>query len=273
MKKSRAVMAATAVLTFLLTAGLAAQQQFFLHSPDRGFLGVQIRDVTADDVRNLNLPREAGVYVQSVQPDSPAGRADIRQGDVIVDFSGVPVSSVRQFQRLVAETPAEREVQLTISRNGQSLAKNVTVGEARRLPRREDSPEAEEGRRWMPHMPDFSFQFPDRFGERFSFFSERGRLGITGSNLTDQMAQFLNVPGEAGVLVMSVQEDTPAQRAGLTAGDVIVAVNGEPVGDLSELSRRLSRDGSHELDVVRNGQVQKMTVQLGQERRRGTTRL
>jgi serine protease Do len=277
MKKPATVITPLALVAFLLTAGLAAQHQFFLHGPDRGFLGVQIRDVTAEDVRNLNLPREAGVYLEKVQPDTPASQADLRQGDVITEFAGVPVLSARQFQRVIAETPGGREVALTLSRNGQTLTKSVTVGEGR-LPGRQLSPE--EGRSWTPQMPEFSFQFPeglgDRMGDVFVFSGERGRLGINGSNLTDQMAQFLNVPGETGVLVMSVREDTPAHRAGLKAGDVIVAVNGSRVDGLSQLSRQLARDGSHELDVVRDGQVQKVTVQLGRERERrgrGSSRL
>jgi serine protease Do len=280
MKRATMVAAAAAVAILLLSASLAAQQRFFLHSPDRAFLGVQIRDVGAEDVRDLNLPREAGVYVERVHPESPAHRADIREGDVIMEFAGVPVMSVRQFQRKVAETPPGRQVQVNLLRNGEALTRSLALGGPAHRPGRAPHPDAEEGRWWMPQMPDFSFQFPDRFredpGDVFVFSGQRGRLGITGSDLTGQMAEFLNVPGDSGVLVMSVREDSPAQRAGLRAGDVIVAVNGEQIRDLSQLSRQVSQEGSYELDVVRDGQVRKMTVELGRERERrgrGTTRL
>lgn len=243
---------------------------------DGAHLGVQIRDVTKEDVGTLKLPREAGVYVEHVQQGSPAEKADVRQGDVISEYAGIPILSVKQFQRLVSETPVGREIDLSLFRDGQPVAKKVETGRregfstpswAGREPLR--IPEA---RIEIPDFRDFNFRMgPDR---RFLFMSDRPRLGITGVNLTGQMAEFLGVSQKEGILVMEVRKDSPAEKAGLKAGDAILAVNGRRVSDMGELSRELKGD-SHELEIVRNKQTQRVSVKFEAEtpRSTGTVRL
>ncbi len=231
-------------------------------SPDRTFLGVQVRDVTSNDVKDLKLPAEAGAYVEDVHQDSPASKAGLKTGDVIVALDGFRVVSVRQLQRLVEDVPAGRTVGIKIVRNGQTLEEQITPEEEQGWPRRYETPDTQ-NRFWDRDQRDFSLRLnPDHFGRDFFFFSGRPRLGITGSDLTDQMAEFLGVPGKQGVLVMEVRADSPASRAGLKAGDVITAVDGDSIQSLQELTRQLS-DGHHELEIVRNKQAQKLSVRIG----------
>jgi len=94
-------------------------------------------------------------------------------------------------------------------------------------------------------------------------------LGITGGNLTEQLADFLGISGKKGVVVAEVFDNTPAKRAGLKAGDAIVSVDGHPVDSLSELSSLL-KDDTHEVEVVREKRMEKVTLELEPRKVTGT---
>ena len=241
---------------------LRAQSQIRLWAPDHGYVGVRLRDVAPADVRDLNLPREAGVYVEEVWADSPAAGADLRAGDVIWTFATFSVVSVKQFRRLLSEIPPGREVQVEAIRVGERLKKTVQIrqGELARHGRSEvkGPPEHAEA------MRDFHFEIPPPSGRHFFFFSDRPRLGIKGGNLTEQMGEFLGVPEKKGVLVMEVLKDSPAEKAGLKAGDVIVSVDERAVSSLQDLSRQLD-SGGHDLEVVSDKRLEKRRVQIGLE--------
>lgn len=257
------------VLMFWLCLGLVPlygqdREAIRVWVADGGYLGVQIRDLAPDDVRQLGLPSEAGVYVERVEPQGPAAEAGIEEGDVLVEYAGTPVFSVSRLRRLVSETPAGRSVEVTLIRDKKSLRKTVTVGgrkgaDLRRRP---------EARIEVPDFPYFEFRGPEGQEKRpFLFFSDRPKLGISGVNLTSQMAEFLGVSEKKGVLVMEVSAGSPAEKAGIQAGDAIVKVNGEEIEELNELSRRL-QEGSNELETVRKGQRQKVSVQIDSARER-----
>lgn len=94
-------------------------------------------------------------------------------------------------------------------------------------------------------------------------------MGITGGNLTEQLADFLGIPGKKGVLIAEIRENTPAKRAGLRAGDVIMSVDGYPVDSLSELSSLL-KDDTHEMEIVRDKKVERVTLVLELKKVRAT---
>ncbi len=258
---TKRILLLSTVISLFGTALLTAQPAAF----SRGYLGVNLRDVSSQDVKDLKLPREAGVYVERVADDSPASRAGLAAKDVVVEYAGMPVWSVRQLQRLVADTPPDREVQIALIRGGERLQKTVKIGES-------DSPVSESwgnlGRNFrfqMPRIPeieDFDLQVQP-FGRNRGgvVVARRPRLGIQGSDLTDQMAEFLGVPSKEGVLVMEVRADSPAAKAGIKAGDVIVAVNGKAVDSMSELSSEV-RDGELSVDLVRDKKRQSVKVTI-----------
>ena len=99
------------------------------HGPHQSYLGVQLRDITASEVDNLDLPQEAGVFIVRVVDEGPAAEADLSEGDVIIQFGPLSVFSVRQFQRLVSETPGGRRLEVTIIRDGKRTLKEVTLDE------------------------------------------------------------------------------------------------------------------------------------------------
>lgn len=228
------------------------------------FLGVTIRDITSEEVDSLKLSEESGVYIESVSPESPAEEAGMTAGDVVTEYAGVKVRSAAQFGRLVSETPAGRSVTLAVVSEGQERELSATIGKRG-------------SRQWSAGPGHFRGEFPGALREfhfrrelpekarDFFFFSRRPSLGISAGNLTEQMARFLGVPGNEGVLVMEVHENTPAARAGLRAGDVITAVDGRSVEDPAELSRRLS-SGTHRLEVVRDKGVITVEVDIETDR-------
>ena len=264
MNKGRAIGLLVLVLSVLPIAKawgaerISGDIRIFL--PEAGYLGIEIRDVREVEVNGLGLPQEAGVYLESVQPQTSAARAQLKEGDVLVGYAGVSVLSVRQFQRLVSETPPGREVVLTVLRDGQQIRTTIRVGNRRASRIRTRLPEDS----WQETMESLELLMePERLSH---FFSGRMRLGIVGGNLTEQMGDFLGVPGKRGILVMEIRPNSAAEHSGLKAGDVIKSIDGQAVIDLHDLSRRLT-DSTHELEIVRERQVRQVRVEFDSQAR------
>jgi serine protease Do len=219
-------------------------------------IGITIRDVEESDAKTGKLAAASGVVIEEVSEDSPAARAGLKKGDVVVEFDGERVRSVRQFTRLVQETPAGRKAQVSVMRDGQKL--NLTVepresntfnylGDVAKLsvlqdfaddfrfdipaPARPVPPAAP-----APPKPPAAPAFPD-----FDTFVWRSgnSLGISVGDLSDQLAQYFGT--KDGVLVTSVADDSAASKAGIKAGDVITSFNGTDVTSPSDLRRRIQR--------------------------------
>lgn len=226
------------------------------------WLGVRLSDVTAEKARELKLPAEDGAVVIEVEPESPAAKAGLEKNDVILEFAGERVHSVAQLQRLVHETPAGRTVALQVSRAGQTRALSAKL-------------ESGWGHERMPHVqfPGMRGPGPDMFGA--DFFHARQTLGITGEELTPQLAGYFGVKQGKGVLVSGVKTGSAAEKAGLKAGDVIVEVDGKQVGSVSELRellpRHLEEKRKLSLGVVRDRKEQAVAVEL-EPQSRGTLR-
>lgn len=213
-------------------------------------IGVTIRDVEQSDATTNKLAAPTGVVIEEVSEESPAAKAGLKQGDVVVEFDGERVRSVRQFTRLVQETPAGRKTQAAVMRSGQRV--NVTI-------------EARDGNGFMfadgklsalqDLARDFSFDmprpaapptppasprppvapaFPDF--DTFIWRSNNG-LGITVGDLSHQLAEYFGT--KDGVLVTSVADDSAAFKAGIKAGDVITSLNGSAVTSPSDLRQRI----------------------------------
>jgi serine protease Do len=216
---------------------------------------------------------ETGVIVEDVDEDGPAAKAGIRSGDTIVEFDGERVRSVRQFSRLVKETPEGRTVKATVVRNGARQTMDVTP-DARAFGFSGDfvlpdiDIDLERAERAMRDLPrNFSFDF----GLGGPIPSARGRLGLTLAPLTEQLATYFGA--EEGVLVSSVEADSPAAKAGVKAGDVITTVNGRRVdephdvtGEIRELENR-----TIEVGIVRDRKSQTLKIEVPERpaRRRG----
>lgn len=215
-------------------------------------IGVSINDIDPADAK----AGQTGVVIEEVTDDSPAEEAGFRKGDVIVEFDGERVRSARQFARLVQETPEGRAVKATVLRDGSRQTLDITPeagtrawGGDVRLHMPDIEREVERGLRALPR--DFAFDF-DWDGAPFGAWP-RGRLGVRLAPLTDQLAEYFGA--KAGALVSSVDTGSAAEKAGLKAGDVILAVNGRTVDSPSEVMEEIrdAEDGTAlEIRVLRD---------------------
>jgi serine protease Do len=184
-----------------------------------------------------------GVRVDSVDEGSPAEKAGLRKGDVVTEFDGERVRSVRQFTRLVTETPVGRTVNAVAMRDGQRVTMSIT-------PRENDGIRLFNGNEWRVLDELRARRAPTPVPPTFeTFFRGSNQLGVTVNALTDQLGEYFGT--NMGVLVTSVQDDSLASRIGVKAGDVITAVNGATVEDSAELRRRMDRiDDGEEFTIT-----------------------
>jgi serine protease Do len=243
-----------------------------MRGPGSGHLGVTLED-----------GEEPGAVVKDVRPDTPAARAGLQAGDVIVRYQGDRVESAAALARMVRETPAGRQVQMDVRRNGSVQRLSATLEKGHGLHRLAEGlhPEA---------LEDFDIELPDipplpdvpavppippavRGFERSEGFRrllrETGgarKLGIEYQEISGQLARYFKLGDERGILVSQVDDDGPAARAGLKAGDVILKFNGNAVTDsriLREQVRRAEPGSEATLTVSREGRTLDLTVKLG----------
>jgi serine protease Do len=227
------------------------------HDGSRSYLGVDIRDVDKDRISALKLKEERGVEVTMVDADAPAGKAGIREHDVILEFNGTPVESEEQLRRLIRETPPGRTATLGISRDGNPMKIPVQLAEHRKV--------VSESYRIFttprpPELPDL----PNRMDiPMVTVYSSN--VGMQTENLTRQLGDFFGVKNGEGVLVRNVEKGSAAEKAGVKAGDVIVRVDDEKLSDRSDLARILRKHrqgGKLSLAIVREKKEQTLTLDL-----------
>jgi serine protease Do len=228
----------------------------FIHSTDgeSGWLGVEIDEVTAEKARDLKLSPVRGVLVTDVEPESPAAKAGLKENDVITKYEGQTIEGAMQFRRLVRETPPGRAVNLTISRNGSSQDISVELGDrGAYFERKMEGKMRDFGNAYAFSAPNFEFHSGSDFGP---MDWRTPLLGIGAEDLSGQLGAYFGAPDNAGVLVRDVRPATPAEKAGLKAGDVIIKVESKPIRTLAELREQL-RDKSDQktvnLGVLRKG--------------------
>jgi len=249
---------------FLAAIGMAVPAAYAQSSRSRtitvqsagtSYLGIGVVEVTADRAKTLNLREVRGAEVSRVEENGPAAKAGVKEGDVVLEFNGSPVEGVEQFVRMVRETPAGRMVKLTVWRNGASQNLTVTVGERQGT--------VLQTPRGMMHVPEIPpIEIP-----RFEWSWQNSMLGIEGESLgaARQLAEYFGV--RDGVLVRQVLRNTPAERAGLKAGDVITRVDGTNVGSTREITSQLRTARPNRtvtLTVVRDKREMSLTAALDQ---------
>lgn len=238
-------------------------------------LGASVRDVDADDVKERRLASEAGAVLSDIDTDTPASRAGLKAGDVVVEYDGERVRSARQLTRLVQETPAGRKVPVVVSREGSRMTFTVEP-EAGRTPSVYSFTPPRPPMAPRPPAPPHAPLPPDApvlelFRDGFAYSYGGGRLGVTVQTLTDQLATALGAP--RGVLVTSVNEDSAASKAGVRAGDVITSVDGRGIDDTGDVMRALGQaKGEIAIEIVRDKKAQTLKATLDDQPRRATGR-
>ena len=239
-------------------------QEGFLYSAGRSYLGVDIRDITSDRVSALKLKEERGVEVTTVDQDSPAGKAGLKEHDVILDYNGTKVESEEQLRRMLRETPPGRTVTLGISRDGSPLNIKVQLGDRNKM--ETDGWEQANRNRIQVVVPPQIPVIPDMdipMDVQISTYSPS--LGIQIESLNRQLGEFFGVKDGEGLLVKSVEKGSVAERAGLKAGDVITRADNDKVTDRADLRRILrshNNGGKVTIGIVRDKREQSVTIDL-----------
>jgi len=205
-------------------------------------IGLVVRDADAEEARRTGT---SGVVIQDVREGTPAAKAGLRDADIVVEFDGERVRSTRQFTRLVRETAPGRVVKMTVVRGGSR--QTVDIAPEARGSFDVDFPDiaADVQREWRALPPDFAFNFD--FAPGVGPFAPR-RLGLTVVQLSPQLLTYFGV--KQGVLVSTVAADSPAEAAGIKAGDVITTINGRAVSDASDVTAAVrDADAGASLDV------------------------
>ncbi len=242
-------------------------QQITVFDGDEGpsWLGVETHEVTPENAKQLKLPAERGVVVAEVTKDSPAAKAGLKENDVITEVNGQRVEGAAQFRRMIHEIPAGRSAQLTVWRDGRAQTLSATLGKAE-----------ERHSTWMNAMPGaFAFRMPDvdipemppidLGGEMTLLPGGHPRLGIDAEDIGGQLGSFFGAPDGEGILVRSVNSGSPAEKAGLKAGDVITSFNGERVRSLGDLRQKLAaqtESTTAKIGVLRNKSEVTLSVEL-----------
>ena len=247
-------------------------QVFSFGLEGNGYLGISPENISRENMSQYGLSAPRGVGISNVSQGSPAERAGLKKGDVILQFDGEPVTSTRKLLRLIGESAPEQSVRLTISRNNSEQQVSVTLGQR--------EPATYSFGRAAPDLNGYFRTTPPTVPRAprgiapevfaYSFGGNNRRVGITTTALTKQLADFFGVSGGQGLLISSISENSPASKAGLKAGDVITEVNGEKIEDSGDFIRALNKkeEGEVTLTIIRD--KSQRTIKVMPERREMT---
>jgi serine protease Do len=182
--------------------------------------------VTPELAKSFGLNEKKGALVAEVFSNSPAEKAGIERGDVILEFDGKEVADSKDLPRLVASTQVGKSVTIKLSRDGKVLDRQVKIGEM-------------EEKAEVAKAP-----------------SSNKSLGITVQNITPDIAKGLGLKKETGVVVTRVEPGSPAANAGIQTGDVIQEVNRKPVKDVNDFVQKVekAKDQNSVLLLLQRGQ-------------------
>lgn len=236
----------------------AAPRTFSFFVDGGAFLGVHAEEITKENMGRYGVREARGVGVIQVVKGSAAEKAGLKKDDVILRFDGEVVTNVRKLNRLVSEASADQTVRLTISRGGAEQEVSVTLSKRSNVEGLFGNQIRDEVFRSMEN------NFPQiKTGDGnfvFSFGANR-RIGISTQTLTKQLADYFGV-SDGGILITSVNENSPAAKAGLKAGDAITAVDGEKVASSGDIVRAINKkqDGDITLTIVSNHSTRTVTL-------------
>ncbi|MDR4503932.1 MAG: DegQ family serine endoprotease [Candidatus Scalindua sp.] len=199
----------------------------------RGYLGIVIQPLTADLAKSFNIEMGKGILISQVSEDSPAEKAGLRQGDVIIAYRGEPVTNVGNFRNRIALTQPDSREELTILREGKQKTLTITIGKLTK--------------------DKLIAQSPAQSTEQ---------LGLTVQTLTPQLAEQFGAKEDEGVVVTEVKPGSIAAMAGIRSGTVIMQVDRKPVKSAAEFKSAVEKSSSDKsvLLLIQRGEIQQYIV-------------
>ncbi len=222
-------------------------------SRDHGWLGVYTHSVNYDVARAYDLDTKYGAVIADVIGDSPADKAGLADGDVIISLNGDKVTDSDDLIDLIAETKPGDRVKLGIIRDGKEQTIEATLAE----------PE-EDSFIWT----DSDWSKDKKVKDLYRLKTKKQPyIGVMLDNLSDQLGNYFGIKDGDGALITEVVEDSPAQKAGLAAGDVILKVDNKKVedaGDVSDLIEDHEKGDQVAVTVMRDHREKDITVEVGE---------
>jgi serine protease Do len=178
----------------------------------RGYLGVYLQDITEELREALDLPSLDGALISEVVDDTPASKAGVKNRDVVVEFDNKKVKDIDSFRMMVASTQVGKKVNMKVIRDGKEKTLSVTINE-----------------------------FPEE--QTVGIKQETGEfeLGLKTVDITDPQAQRFNIAVNSGVVVVDVKRDSPADEAGIAAGDVVLAIGQQTIRNVTDYQSVVSK--------------------------------
>jgi len=198
----------------------------------RGWLGVTAQPVTRELQKALGLKNDLGALVSDIEPGSSASNAGVKSGDVIIKYNGKKIKNILHLRSLVKGTEINKELEITVLRDGQELTLNTVILEAKKSETRSKN---------------------DLFR----------KLGLVVQNLTGKLSINLGYKDEKGVIITDVQQGSSASKAGLTTGDLIVEIQHKPVTSIDELYQSILKIQNEEdilMFIKRSGKSSKFII-------------
>ncbi len=235
--------------SFLFSACSEKSEYVHISSKTKVWLGVKAKNIPERRLDNLKL--DYGLEVTKVYKDSPAEKAGLQEEDILLKINGKPLNDVDELIDVIRDTEIDEKVKITYMREGKELETEVSI--VKRAKR--------------------SYVWQDKHKKYEHFLSDEKHtwLGVSTEKLTEQLRAFFKVPEYLGVLVKEVVEDSPAEKHGLKAGDVITKVGKKEIEDPNDLMRAIDRyEPGEEVDVkiIRDKKEQIVKVELGERKGR-----
>ncbi len=273
-------------LLLILTTSIALAKD-----DERGYLGVTLQDMTSSMAKALQLDEDEGVLINKVVEDGPAAAAGLEDGDVILKFDGKAIDNYAALNKAVRATAPGDKVKVQYLHHGKRETTQIEMGESENGPSLYsfrsggDAPHAEffgeggqhkviimsdgedtggHGSVWFDDGDDGEFEI---HLEKLLGGGDRGFMGVELEDLGEQLGKHFGVDDGEGALISSVNDDSPAAKAGFKAGDVIVDVNGESIDDAGAVHaamRDTEPEQEIEVKIVRKGKKKTIKVTLGE---------
>jgi S1-C subfamily serine protease len=240
----------------------------FLFYTSQGYLGVTLKEIDADRVSALKLKDTHGAEVIMVDHDAPAGKSGLKVHDVILQLDGQPFDTADQLRRRLLDMPAGRTVSFLISRDGNQINVSAQLCDGSVLGQQawsqhysvpQPAPAARGVESFLGNPAPATAAFLD------SMIPKGLYIGADVNPVRTQLADYFGVRSGTGLLVESVDSQSPAGRAGLKAGDVVTKVDSQPMTSHSDWAKALRRHRGKlvQVTVMRNKQEQVLTMSAG----------